>query len=50
MLEVRGLMDLDDGCLVNIFGRLDPLPHLFEVAAVCKVRLTVPKDYKASMS
>lgn len=32
-----GLLDLDDGCLVNIFGRLDPLPHLFRVSAVCKV-------------
>lgn len=34
------LLDLDDGCLVNILGRLDPLPHLFEVSAVCKVCCT----------
>ena len=36
MYPARGLTDLDDGCLINILGRLDPLPHLFEVAAVSK--------------
>ena len=39
------LLDLDDGCLVNIFGRLDPLPHLFEVSAVCKVSVTSDTAY-----
>lgn len=32
------LLALDDGCLVNIFRFLTPLPDLFNAAAVCRVR------------
>ena len=29
--------DLDNAVLVNIFGRLDPLPNLFSLSRVCRV-------------
>lgn len=31
------LLDLDDGVLVDVFGRLDPKPDLFGIMLVCKV-------------
>lgn len=36
------IADIDDGCLLNIFKQLTPLPDLFQVAATCKVVQRMP--------
>jgi hypothetical protein len=33
----KSILDLDDACLIHLFGLLDPLPDLFNAARSCKV-------------
>ena len=38
MPGTRGLLDLDDSCLVHLLTFLTPLPDLFSFGASCRVR------------
>ena len=56
LLHVQGhaprsteLGDLDDGCLLNVLSFLTPLPDLFRMAAVSKVRLSLSRHLRMQL-